>query len=104
MIILGSLKARRGLPISVNWTLNGVVCTVVWLQVIEKHIGEELPFMATENIIVAMVKRGANRQVCVCVSVCVCGWHEFNGLWTPSPQRHLSTLLSQPGHYEHLMW
>ena len=39
------------------------------LQVIEKHIGEELPFMATENIIVAMVKRGANRQVCV--SVCV---------------------------------
>jgi len=33
--------------------------------VIERHISQELPFMATENIIVAMVKRGANRQVIV---------------------------------------
>lgn len=32
-------------------------------QVIEKHILEELPFMATENVIMAMVKAGGDRQV-----------------------------------------
>lgn len=31
-------------------------------KVIEKHINEELPFMATENIIMEAVKRGGNRQ------------------------------------------
>lgn len=31
-------------------------------KVIEKHINEELPFMATENIIMECVKRGGNRQ------------------------------------------
>ena len=30
---------------------------------IERHISEELPFMATENIIMEMVKQGADRQV-----------------------------------------
>jgi len=35
-------------------------------QVIQRHIDEELPFMASENIIMAMVKDGgADRQVCV---------------------------------------
>ncbi|KAH7645735.1 adenylosuccinate lyase isoform X1 [Dermatophagoides farinae] len=38
--------------------------TVVYPAVINKHIKEELPFMATENIIVAMVKKGGNRQEC----------------------------------------
>ena len=33
------------------------------LKVIEKHVREELPFMASENIIMAMVKSGGNRQV-----------------------------------------
>ncbi len=33
------------------------------LQVIEKHIRQELPFMATENFIMEMVKAGGNRQV-----------------------------------------
>ena len=32
-------------------------------QVIERHIRQELPFMASENIIMAMVKAGGNRQV-----------------------------------------
>ncbi len=32
-------------------------------KVIEKHINEELPFMATENIIMECVKRGGNRQL-----------------------------------------
>lgn len=37
---------------------------VVYPKVIKKHISEELPFMATENIIVAMVKHGTSRQDC----------------------------------------
>lgn len=35
---------------------------VVYEKVIEKHIMEELPFMATENIIMEGVKRGGDRQ------------------------------------------
>ncbi|XP_044751948.1 adenylosuccinate lyase [Coccinella septempunctata] len=37
---------------------------VVYPKVIEKRISQELPFMSTENIIMEMVKRGADRQVC----------------------------------------
>ncbi|XP_074647137.1 adenylosuccinate lyase-like [Tubulanus polymorphus] len=37
---------------------------VVYPKVIEKHIRQELPFMATENILMAVVKAGGNRQVC----------------------------------------
>lgn len=37
---------------------------VVYPAVIDKHIRQELPFMAVENIIVAMVKSGGNRQDC----------------------------------------
>lgn len=37
---------------------------VVNQAVIKKHIDEELPFMATENIIMAMVKAGGDRQEC----------------------------------------
>ncbi|KAM9683595.1 adenylosuccinate lyase isoform 3-T3 [Dama dama] len=37
---------------------------VVYPKVIERRIRQELPFMATENIIVAMVKAGGNRQDC----------------------------------------
>lgn len=35
---------------------------VVYPKVIEKHIQEELPFMATENIMMEAVKRGGDRQ------------------------------------------
>ncbi|XP_069052979.1 adenylosuccinate lyase [Lepisosteus oculatus] len=37
---------------------------VVYPKVIDRHIRHELPFMATENIIMAMVKAGGNRQDC----------------------------------------
>ncbi|XP_041034023.1 adenylosuccinate lyase [Carcharodon carcharias] len=37
---------------------------VIYPKVIERHIRHELPFMATENIIMAMVKAGENRQDC----------------------------------------
>lgn len=32
--------------------------------VISRHISQELPFMATENIIMAMVRAGGDRQEC----------------------------------------
>ncbi|MCA1928142.1 MAG: adenylosuccinate lyase [Calditerrivibrio sp.] len=35
---------------------------VVYKKMIEKHVMDELPFMATENIIMEAVKRGADRQ------------------------------------------
>lgn len=37
---------------------------VVYPEIIQRRISQELPFMATENIIMAMVKNGANRQEC----------------------------------------
>lgn len=37
---------------------------VVYPKVIERRISAELPFMATENIIMAMVEKGASRQDC----------------------------------------
>lgn len=37
---------------------------VVYPKVINRHITQELPFMASENIIMAMVKAGGNRQEC----------------------------------------
>lgn len=37
---------------------------VVYPKMIERRIKEELPFMATENIIVAMVQAGGSRQEC----------------------------------------
>lgn len=37
---------------------------VVYPRVIERHVQQELPFMASENIIMAMVKAGADRQEC----------------------------------------
>ena len=36
---------------------------VVYEKVIEKHVNEELPFMATENIMMDCVKAGGDRQV-----------------------------------------
>jgi adenylosuccinate lyase len=37
---------------------------VVYPKVIERRIQQELPFMATENVIMAMVKLGGDRQIC----------------------------------------
>lgn len=45
-----------------NLYLNVMENPVVYPKVIEKHLWEELPFMATENILMACVKRGGNRQ------------------------------------------
>lgn len=43
--------------------LNVVDGLVVYDKVIEKHLMAELPFMATENIMMDAVKRGGDRQV-----------------------------------------
>lgn len=45
-----------------NIYLNVAAGIKVYPKVIEKHIMEELPFMATENIMMNAVKRGGNRQ------------------------------------------
>ena len=45
-----------------NLYLNVAENLVVYEKTIEKHIAQELPFMATENIIMECVKAGGNRQ------------------------------------------
>lgn len=45
-----------------NIYLNVTSGIKVYPKVIEKHIQDELPFMATENIIMKGVKKGGNRQ------------------------------------------
>ena len=54
----GFLACDAVLGIAIN-VFNGMVVND---KVIEKHIAEELPFMATENIIMECVKSGGNRQ------------------------------------------
>ncbi|KAB0792990.1 hypothetical protein PPYR_12610 [Photinus pyralis] len=44
--------------------LNITSGLVVYPKVIHRHILQELPFMCSENIIMAMVKEGGDRQVC----------------------------------------
>ena len=45
-----------------NIYMNVAENLVVYEKVIEKHIKAELPFMATENIMMECVKAGGNRQ------------------------------------------
>lgn len=54
-----SFLAADGL---LNLYLNVMEGPKVYPKVIEKHVWAELPFMATENIIMAGVKRGGDRQ------------------------------------------
>jgi len=44
--------------------LNITQGLIVYPKVIDRHVRQELPFMSTENIIMAMVKQGGDRQVC----------------------------------------
>lgn len=43
--------------------LNIISGVTVYPKIIEKHLNEELPFMATENILMYCVKKGGDRQV-----------------------------------------
>jgi adenylosuccinate lyase len=47
---------------ALNLYLNVMEKPAVYPKVIEKHLWAELPFMATENIIMAGVRRGGSRQ------------------------------------------
>ena len=47
---------------ALNLYLNVMEGPTVYPKVIEKHLHEELPFMATENILMACVKKGGDRQ------------------------------------------
>ena len=45
-----------------NLYINVASNMVVYEKVIESHVNNELPFMATENILMEAVKRGKDRQ------------------------------------------
>lgn len=44
--------------------LNITQGLVVYPKVIDRHVRAELPFMSAENLIMAMVKKGGDRQIC----------------------------------------
>nr|XP_022900319.1 adenylosuccinate lyase [Onthophagus taurus] len=66
-------SANRRLTLSESFlTIDSILLTlinitknlVVYPNVIKKHVQEELPFMASENILMAMVGKGKDRQIC----------------------------------------
>ncbi|KFM78432.1 Adenylosuccinate lyase, partial [Stegodyphus mimosarum] len=57
-------EAFLSADIFLNTLQNVTDGLVVYPKVIERHIKQELPFMATENILMAMVKAGEDRQEC----------------------------------------
>jgi len=59
-IVLG--EAFLGLDVILSIVFNVADGLQVWPKVIESRIERELPFMATENIIMAAVKLGGDRQ------------------------------------------
>ncbi|EFC40131.1 predicted protein [Naegleria gruberi] len=60
---LSIAQAFLGVDGILNIVANVCDGLVVWPLVIEKHTMAELPFMATENILMAAVKAGGDRQV-----------------------------------------
>ena len=55
-------QAFLGVDAILNLYMNVAENMVVYDKVIEKHLKAELPFMATENIMMECVKAGGNRQ------------------------------------------
>jgi len=55
-------QAFLGIDAALRIYLNIVPGLVVYPEVIRRHIAEELPFMATENILMAAVAAGGDRQ------------------------------------------
>ncbi|MGI6169573.1 MAG: adenylosuccinate lyase [Christensenellales bacterium] len=55
-------QAFLGVDAILNLYLNIVDGLVVYPQMVRKHLMEELPFMATETILMEAVKRGGDRQ------------------------------------------
>ncbi|GAB5368864.1 hypothetical protein AAMO2058_001356400 [Amorphochlora amoebiformis] len=59
MVLPESFLAVDSILLIINNVTSGIV---VWPHVIRKRVMEALPFMATENILMACVKQGGNRQ------------------------------------------
>lgn len=66
-------SANRRVTIPESFLTTDIVLTilqnvseglVVYPAIVRRHIAAELPFMATENIIMEMVRLGGDRQVC----------------------------------------
>ena len=55
-------QAFMGIDAALELYMNIVDGLVVYEKVIAKRVKEELPFMATENILMECVKHGGNRQ------------------------------------------
>ncbi|MGA1847328.1 adenylosuccinate lyase [Deferribacter abyssi] len=55
-------ESFMGVDAILNLLINITDGLIVYEKMIEKHIKQELPFMATENIIMEAVKKGADRQ------------------------------------------
>ncbi|MGN0993571.1 MAG: adenylosuccinate lyase [Butyricicoccus sp.] len=55
-------EAFLGVDAILNIMINVTSGLVVYPKVIHQHVMNELPFMATENIMMSAVKRGGNRQ------------------------------------------
>ena len=61
LVLSQGMLCADGLLLTLQNISEGLV---VYPAVIAKHLDEELPFMATENILMAAVNKGGNRQVC----------------------------------------
>jgi adenylosuccinate lyase len=56
-------EAFLAVDVILSLMFNVVDGLKVWDKVVESHVMAELPFMATENILMAAVKKGGNRQI-----------------------------------------
>ena len=59
---LSVAQAYLGADVVLSTVANVSSGLIVWPKIIERHIRQELPFMATENIIMDCVKAGGDRQ------------------------------------------
>lgn len=55
-------QAFLGTDVILSTMTNVISGLQVWPNVIQRHVQEELPFMATENILMACVRAGGDRQ------------------------------------------
>ena len=55
-------EAFLGVDVILSLMFNVVDGIKIWDKVVESHVMAELPFMATENILMAAVKKGGDRQ------------------------------------------
>lgn len=93
LVLIGNCRANRRITLPEAFLTADVVLKtlqnvseglVVYPKVVERHILQELPFMATENIIMAIVKKGGDRQV---AHEKIRVWHVARLRLEPVPER-----------------